>query len=282
MDKDAAAAAAYAAVWAARGRGDWDAVRPLLKVAADLGHGDALREWFDLVWREEKEDVLRKGAAAGHVACTVELWKDSDGDEMAEEVQQLADGGNLHAQATLERDEDVQRDLLRAAADGDMWAALDLAQLGDGPLMRQLATKGLPEAQFQLGVWLWEHWREERNVGPRDAVEAKHWMRLAARQGSGRACWWLAKLLFNNEQVRDWREAAMWAVQEVKLGGWRWSYLVDRLDVEIEPRDANARLAELWIIGKASGSGGGRCGSRVFRLPIWIVLVWRRQAWWSG
>ena len=135
-----------------------------------------------------------------------------DRDEAAEELEQLAERGDTHAQYLMGL---LYRDGPLLIPDGQKakhW-------------LTQAAKQGLPEAQYALGkLFLSDNWEA------RDPEEGIHWLKEAAEHGNQWAAYQLGKEHLSGEFVsKDATEAVDWFTKSAKVGNQYAQYMLGKL-----------------------------------------------------
>ena len=119
-------------------------------------------------------------------------------------------------------------------------------------LIKPLAEKGLPEAQFNLGLMY-----DNGQGVSQDYAEAVKWYRKAAEQGNAKAQYNLGAMYNNGQGVpQDYAEAVTWYRKAAEQGNAKAQYNLG-IDVRQRPR----RPAGLRRGGEVV-SQGGRAGIR--------------------
>lgn len=179
---------------------DWEAkAKAYLRAAAGLGVPGAGYELGSLLERTEgdSEDAafwLRKAAGDGHIKASSKLagiylrWGKLDGAETY--LRRAAESGDGQAAydlamlyfANRQRPPGFQRKLFSALTEGQQRRIENYKRAF--PILVEAANLGCVEAQYRLGLLLWEGLTEfHAEICPRDEVMADTLIKEAARQG---------------------------------------------------------------------------------------------------
>ena len=153
-----------------------------------------------------------------------------DRDRATQELERLADGGDVHAQYIV----------------GTLYR--------DGPLLtpdwvnarhyfQRAAQQGLTEAQYALGKLLLSD-----NVEVRDPDEGLIWLRRAAQSGHTYAAYHLGKEYLKGEVVqRDATKAAEWFSQSAEAGNQYAQYMLGKLCLDGTDTEQDWEQARYWF-----------------------------------
>jgi TPR repeat protein len=110
-------------------------------------------------------------------------------------------------------------------------------------LIKPLAEKGLPEAQFNLGLLY------DKGQGvPQNYAEAVTWYRKAAEQGNVKGQYSLGMMYYNGQDVpQDYAEAVKWLRKAAEQGNGKGQYSLGMMYYRGRGVPRDYVLAHMWL-----------------------------------
>ena len=156
---------------------------------------------------------------------------------------------------SLEERDDAAEELERLAEQGDLHAQYLMGQLyRDGPLLipdsqkakhwlTQAAEQGLPETQYALGKLLLSD-----DLEVRDPDEGIRWLKEAAGNGSHFAAYRLGKAYLTSEvMVKDSATAVEWFIRSAEMGSQYAQYMLGKLYLTGQDVPQDQAQAMMWF-----------------------------------
>ena len=186
----------------------------VIQEAERIRLGEITFEDANLAGHDEAEQVRGESDACWKLRQIIrdESLSLADRDEVAEELERLAERGDTHAQYLMGQ---LYRDVPLLIPDSQR--AKDW--------FIQAAERGLPEAQYALGKLLLSD-----DMEVRDPDEGIRWLNQAAENGNHFAAYRLGKEYLTGEALtKDTSKAAKWFTQSAEAGNQYAQYMLGKL-----------------------------------------------------
>ena len=209
----------------------------VIQEAERIRLGEITFEDANLAGHDEAEQVRGESDACWKLRQIIrdESLSLADRDEVAEELERLAERGDTHAQYLMGQ---LYRDgplLIPDSQKAKAWLA-------------QAAERGLPEAQYALGkLLLSDDWEV------RDPEEGIRWLKEAAEHGNQWAAYRLGKEYLSGEFVsKDATEAADWFTKPAETGNQYAQYMLGKLCLTGQGLPQDQTQAMVWFSRSAA------------------------------
>ena len=209
----------------------------VIQEAERIRLGEITFEDANLAGHDEAEQVRGESDACWKLRQIIrdESLSLADRDEVAEELERLAERGDTHAQYLMGQ---LYRDVPLLIPDSQKakhW-------------FTQAAERGLPEAQYALGKLLLSD-----DMEVRDPDEGIRWLNQAAENGNHFAAYRLGKEYLTGETLtKDTSKAAKWFTRSAEAGNQYAQYMLGKLYLTGQGVTRDQAQAMVWFSRSAA------------------------------